>query len=256
MKISSDNKTILILSDIHEEIQKADHIINKVPHDHLVILGDVFDTHYYHTEDHFRDCFSWLQNIINKPNVTFLCGNHEGNYIMPYNQSFTCSGFTERKREIAEEFGLYKEYEKYFKFHVFVDDILCTHAGLQQVFVPPFCKELDEWLERETESAKIALLSGQAHWFWGCGRSRGGSQSTGGLVWCDAEREFTGVEGLKQIFGHTHNSADRIYIPRHFRTSNHDLDILTADNICIDTGLNEVLIIKDRKKQIISYEDL
>lgn len=256
MIITSKNKRILVVSDIHLDIPKINYILSKENYDELAILGDVFDSHdeRLETPANFTKACYWLRRMVAEPNVYYVPGNHDS-YLFPFNKHLLCSGWTPEKRRLADmaELG---PFEKYFRFHLFIDDILCTHAGVHPYFLPPFIdvcdlNALNNWLNEETEKAKIALLNGQTHWFFGAGKARGGNLKYGGLTWCDAKREFEAVAGLKQVFGHSFNQS--IYIPFKLPSSR---DIAGAGNLCIDCNLNEYLIIENGKKQIMKYSDL
>lgn len=256
MIITSKNKRILVVSDIHLDIPKINYILSKENYDELAILGDVFDSHDERLETpvNFTKACHWLRNIISKPNVRYIAGNHDS-YLFPFNKELICSGWTPEKRRLADMAEL-RPFEKYFKFHLFIDDILCTHAGVHPYFLPPFIdvrdtNVLDNWLNEETEKAKIALLNGQTHWFFGAGKARGGNLKYGGLTWLD-QKEFQPVTGLKQICGHSYSRTGKIYSP----IQEPDKDPLTSNNIVIDCGLSEYIIIENNKRTIKLYRDL
>jgi hypothetical protein len=114
---------------------------------------------------------------------------------------------------------------------------LFTHAGLSQANAPASIIDLRSFMRNETTEAWSALFSRKPHWIWGIGRARGGDAPCGGLLWCDWSHEFTPVQGLNQVLGHT---------PGHtFRVTRGP----SSENWCIDltspTGITHILAIED-----------
>ena len=61
----------LILPDVHDEIRRVNQIIEREPHDHLLLMGDFFDdfrTGVTDAADTARQVKRWL----NAPNITCL----------------------------------------------------------------------------------------------------------------------------------------------------------------------------------------
>lgn len=66
----------LILPDIHDKIRQANRIIEREPHDRLVLMGDFFDgfrTGVTDAADTAKQVKSWLHDS----NTTCLLGNHD-----------------------------------------------------------------------------------------------------------------------------------------------------------------------------------
>ena len=72
----------------------------------------------------------------------------------------------------------------------------------------------------------------------------------GGITWQDFREEFEPIDGLKQLVGHS----------RRKKIEGHPLEgtinLEECDNLNIDCGLFEYLIISNGKLQIKKYADL
>lgn len=192
----------LILPDLHLQWKKADNIIKHESADSIVMLGDFFDDF----NDSVRENLimaEWLIASLEQPNRIHLMGNHDIGYAMPH-KSYKCSGY-----EISKDYAInavLKENDwRKLKTHTWVGNYLCSHAGVHNFFYQkygegnPFNTWLDEICHEAMENAyahKPALPILRA------GTSRGGIELYGGIMWCD-RKEFIGIDGINQIFGHT-----------------------------------------------------
>jgi hypothetical protein len=168
-----------------------------------------------------------------------------------------CSGYEDRKYFAIDEMlgSERKNIINKFKWRFWVDGILCTHAGLFSDYIDPSVKNNDDlslFLVKEVERANIALITDQNHWFYYAGRSRGGPKKGGGIVWLDFKQEFQPIEGLKQIVGHTYHKNGRVN-PHHLDGNVNPAD---CDNLCIDNGLNEYIVISNGKLEIKKFLDI
>lgn len=250
MKLSSQNKRILVLSDIHQEVDKANRIIKAESADLIVNLGDEFDSFYKNSDyDVIKTC-QFLTETLHDDKFHTLWGNHDLAYFYPSNHTL-CSGYTTNKMSAIDKiFGpLKNDLAKKFKWHIQIDDFLCTHAGVSDNHLPPCLdlKNINEWLDEEAEAAKLRLNTDQSHWFYGAGKSRGGRLNKGGIVWLDFNNEFQPIKRLKQIFGHTYGKVIRGHRSDIFHNPN------DWNNICIDCNLNQYLIISDGKIEVKNY---
>jgi len=249
MKISSEKKKILIFSDVHQDINKLSKIISHESADINVCLGDWFDSFFFDSDTDYKSTAIELrEDFLTKPNNITLFGNHDLHYF--FNNKYTyCSGYENRKRDIIKE-ALGKDINKVvdsFKWFVFIDEYLCTHAGLSNHFLPPTIQnneDVYEYLANQANDANIKIRTDQLHWFYGAGKARGGTEKKGGLVWLDFDREFAPIEGLKQIVGHTYRKSGKVTEWRN------------TGNYCIDTDLNEWVTITNGKFEIKNYKDL
>ena len=249
MKISSEKKKILIFSDVHQDINKLSKIISHESADINVCLGDWFDSFFFDSDTDYKSTAIELrEDFLTKPNNITLFGNHDLHYF--FNNKYTyCSGYENSKRDIIKE-ALGKDINKVvdsFKWFVFIDEYLCTHAGLSNHFLPPTIQnneDVYEYLANQANDANIKIRTDQLHWFYGAGKARGGTEKKGGLVWLDFDREFAPIEGLKQIVGHTYRKNNRVTEWRNTK------------NYCIDTNLSEWMTITNGKFETKNYKDL
>src|ERR1039457_91909 len=87
----------LILPDVHDKLRRANQIIEREPHDHLLLMGDFFDdfrTGVTDAADTARQVKRWL----NAPNITCLVGNHDMSYGWGrQNRRLICPGYDAAK---------------------------------------------------------------------------------------------------------------------------------------------------------------
>ena len=249
MKVFSENKKILIFSDVHQDINKLSEIISHESADINVCLGDWFDSFFFDSDTDYKSTAIELrEDFLTKPNNITLFGNHDLHYFFDNKYTY-CSGYENNKRDIIKE-ALNKDINKVvdsFKWFVFIDEYLCTHAGLNNHFLPPTIEnneDVYEYLANQANDANIKIRTDQFHWFYGAGKARGGTEKKGGLVWLDFDREFAPIEGLKQIVGHTYRKNGKVTKWRNTK------------NYCIDTNLSEWVTITNGKFEIKSYKDL
>jgi len=91
------------------------------------------------------------------------------------------------------------------------------------------------------------------HWFYGVGHARGGNLKAGGIVWCDFDHEFQPIDDLRQIVGHT-NQWETGKATQYHRDG--AINIVDANNICIDCNLSQYLTITNGKMELKNYSDL
>lgn len=249
MKISSRSQKIVIFSDVHQDIAKLTKIISHEAADINICLGDWFDSHFFDSETNYKStAIELMDEFLAKNNNITLFGNHDIHYLFD-NKYTLCSGYSHKKHELINTaLGKHKaNVVDKFNWFLFVDDYLCTHAGLSCHFLPSIIKDNEdiyEYLVNQSNDANIKIRSEQPHWFYAAGIARGGPEKKGGLVWLDFDREFAPIEGLSQIVGHTYRKNGRV---AEWRNTN---------NYCIDTNLSEWLVITNGKLEIKNYKDL
>lgn len=247
MKISSKNQKILIFSDAHQEVDKLEKIIKHEAADTILCLGDWFDSHFADKDEDVEKTAFFVKDYLVRGGVT-LFGNHDLHYFFA-NKYTTCSGYEYRKVQVIDKiFGEDKTniVEK-FNWFVFIDEFLCTHAGLHYNFLPSTISNSEDlygYLTIQGNDANIKIRTKQFHWFYGAGYSRGGNQPKGGIVWLDFDREFAPLKIMPQIFGHTYRRKGEIQT--HCKTNNY----------CIDTNLAEWITITNGKMEIKNYKNL
>lgn len=198
---------ILIIPDIHTKWFEAEEIIDKVKPTLTVFLGDYFDD-FNDTLEETHQTAEWLKKSMKNHYRTHLMGNHDLSYI---NQDFPCAGFSEGKLWAIKNAGV--DLSK-LQHYVWVEDWLCTHAGLSNDFFNAYNYKhlhLTKFLDDMIKTNRNRLYD--------CSWARGGSDAHSGIVWCDYG-EFKNIPKVKQIFGHTHGPLRK-----------------TAKHICLDTWL-------------------
>ena len=245
MKISSKDKKILVVSDIHHEINKLKNIIKREKPDNVIVLGDWFDSFYYNLIEDAATTARYLKKFIYRDGNYTLFGNHDLHYFYT-NNHLKCSGYTAEKDSCITEVldPKFQEIRQKFLWYIWIDDFLCTHAGVHPDFIDPYVKnidDMDKFLQHELSRTEPRIKSGDAHWMYMAGKYRGGKQKYGGITWQDYDHEFAPVDGFKQIFGHTYSN----YVRQH-----------DENNYCIDCLLNQYLIIENGKVNICKSLDL
>lgn len=227
----------LIIPDIHErldKLQKALQYAGKV--DHIIQLGDWFDSFDAYNEDRIRDLCRFInQNITGYRwddgdigskilPTTFLLGNHDCHYFFD-NPQFPCSGYDPRKKFLIKEL-IPIETLRRFKLFTRVSDYLISHAGFNSVTIqyadPVICAHFIQAAMREDFDP-----------LFGAGWARGGRQRHGGPTWLDWTEEFEPLE-TPQIVGHSHGKDVRV-----------KQTAAGVKSYCIDTALRHCIILDD-----------
>ena len=255
MEITSDKNTILVISDVHQDIARLESILKKENYDIVVSLGDWFDSRSRNTQQDVINTCDFLKKWIFKPNFFTCIGNHDIQYLYS-NATTICSGYNrEKDKIITKEFGSFMPaIRDKFLWYLWIDDFLCSHAGVHPFWLPPRQEitkaALSHWLNEQIKFAEPALINGGRHWLYGAGQGRGGSLRVGGLTWNCFESEFEPIEGVKQIVGHTSHRT----IINHVEDGH--VDLTQADNLDIDCNLNEYLTILNGKLKINKLYEL
>lgn len=236
---------ILILSDIHNQIERADRIIEAEKADVNICAGDFFDD-FNDTPREAGKTALWIRNRLDKPNFIFLHGNHDIPYLYP--SIYTdCPGYTTGKQMAVD---VHLNFSAFFKFKWFYwlnENTLISHAGITNYWLKHFGvhrSEIRSWLDSCALEANKSISDEKDHWFLTMGKSRGGTALFGGLVWCDWTTEFSPIYNLNQIVGHTPGA--------HIRYHN----IPQGLNCCIDTGLDYYLISDGKNITEKAYKNL
>ena len=83
----------LILPDIHDKLRRAHQIIEREPHDRLLLMGDFFDDFRTGVTD-AADTADQVKEWLNDPNTTCLLGNHDMSYgWRRQNRQLVCPGY-------------------------------------------------------------------------------------------------------------------------------------------------------------------
>lgn len=231
---------ILILSDLHNRIDRADKIIKTVGADKIIFLGDYWDSWGDSHVDAYKTAL-WLKKSLAQPNRVHCIANHDCAYMFPNNLYTSCSGHQQDKQLAVDSIMTYQDWDKLKFFHV-EQGWLFSHAGVHPSFLPKEVKTLEQiekFLTDETPKALKALRTKESHWMFLAGRSRGGMAKHGGITWLDAD-EFEPISGLKTVQGHTPMKEP----------------LWVGDNLFLDTHSNHYAILKDGKIETFSYADL
>jgi Calcineurin-like phosphoesterase len=235
----------LIIPDVHEQLVKLKSILRRYKNvEWVLFLGDFMDTFDGLTWQTWA-MVKWLAENINNPKYIFLWGNHDLGYAFP--KAFECSGFDPNKLKIVQDHLDDRHWKKFKLIHWLgpfgnldpgnsktPQEWMCSHAGIHPRLLNPILGPDKAWLQEKAEDAICKLRYGGAisdYLAWG--RGRGGNASIGGLVWLDWNTEFTPVEGLNQIVGHSFGTEVRIK------------QGVDSYNYCIDTHLNHVIEVKE-----------
>jgi hypothetical protein len=210
----------LIIPDIHQDIAWAQRILQReLPNtDHVVFLGDYFDTSLIQTRAGKEETCAFLlqtqQSLGSK--ITFLLGNHDIQYLearpwseayrKPRNLLYKCgSSFsTSGSKKIAK--ALPRSFWGAAKLFIPINGFLLTHAGLSSKLWPQKASisESLSVLEAQCAEAQFEMQRGP-HPLLSAGKVRGGESPVGGITWLDWEFEFSDDLPLPQIVGHTSN---------------------------------------------------
>lgn len=173
-----------VVGDLHGQLEIAMKAIRiGAP---VIFLGDYLDSHRVGIEDQVRT-LQYVLDAVKDGQARALFGNHERSYI---DDHMMCSGF--KHATLAHVMHLdWSPLEHYIE----AEGFLMTHAGVSAKLLDVTGSTVAEYLEAGSYDQ--------------IGRSRGGSQVSGGLYWCDWNRDFVPVDGTKQIVGHTRGDIIR-----------------------------------------------
>ena len=209
---------VLIIPDIHHQIENADHWLSSQRYDRVVFLGDYFDNHGDDAGD-ARKTAIWLRDRMKPKNDVFLLGNHDVPYMFPRNAEVECPGFTQVKAKAIREI-LRPEHWHRFKLAHEEQGWLLSHAGFHPVWIKE--PSVEKILRRCSKAMQLAA-KGKVDPILGAGEDRGGLQRYGGPLWMDWG-SLVPIPGINQIVGHTADVEVR--------------EKTTSDsrNFCLDVG--------------------
>jgi len=216
----------LVIPDIHNRIIRAQSIIDKVPHDKLVLTGDYFDNHGEgaNAAEYARNTAIWLkEKILHNPKAVALLGNHDTSYVWSNNIHFRCSGYTPYKSIAINDVLTSEDKSKFGVYHIDQNHVF-SHAGLTNKLWKKYSSLFVEQGETETkleffdrvmkvvsnEAIEAANSNNNVELF-GAGWDRGGFQQYGGINWVDWNT-FGPVNGINQIVGHSIHRVPQILL--------------------------------------------
>lgn len=233
---------ILAIGDVHNHINAAEAIASRYEKTHkIVFVGDYFDDFHDNPDVAYKTAV-WLKESLHKPNRLHLYGNHDLQYT-PYCETkimdktikmYICSGYEVTKDNYIKKILTMEDWSK-VKLHHYEHGFHFTHAGMaKEFFEHPVLGMTNETILKTIKMIDIKFMNREkTDIIGGAGYCRGGFNPVGGITWNDHNQEADPVNGIKQVYGHTPVN---------------DIDILEDNggiNICIDTGLSEVLEIHE-----------
>lgn len=253
----------LVLSDIHHRHRRAQHLIDKVPHDKCILLGDYFDA-WGDSDYEAVDTAEWLRDkVLYNDKIIALTGNHDTSYIYQDNINFRCSGYTTSKNIRINKI-LSEEDKSRFKVYHISDGFLFSHAGLSKPTWELLTSVVDSNQENSLEVVDRVLSkavtedierakNGNDAMLFAAGWDRGGYQRHGGINWVDWN-SFAPIKNINQIVGHSRHKVPHIlvqqkgggiyqgpitdYYKRKFKNP-------LSTNYALDTDSNHYMVIED-----------
>jgi Calcineurin-like phosphoesterase len=210
----------LIIPDIHNHTEHADHWLATLPHDRVVFLGDYFDNFGDDVNDARRTAM-WLRDRMEKAEDVFLLGNHDASYMFPREPRLYCPGFTPAKARGIDEI-LRPEHWKRLRLAHAEQGWLMSHAGFHPVWIK---EPTSEWILQRGEEVVRQAWRHVVDPMLGAGVDRGGGQNFGGPLWMDWG-SLEPIPGIHQIVGHT--PGDGVRRKTKPKSRNYCLDVRNA----------------------------
>ena len=252
---------ILVISDIHQRIYDVQKILDKEKNhvDHIVFLGDYFDSFPEYQQASFLNTCEWVyEKYIELGNkATFLIGNHDLSYFEEVKskkqyanhsnkgkKKFECSGYSRNKGQYAKKVFRDEKVKFWDDIKLFYSDdyFLYSHAGFsRRLFKPNWSFEENlKWFDRCWEKFKVQMNKGiymddEIRWIIDIGY-RMGDDCIGmaGPLWNDWRHEFEPIDGINQIVGHTYHD-----VPQN-KNNNFCFDCISRYYAIINDGLIEI----------------
>lgn len=210
---------VLAVPDIHQDIEWAKAILHleKDNYDHVVFLGDFFDSFWEPPKiASARKTAEFVVEIIDgKYGPSTICiGNHDVAYLEAWRASSKfrnpkhllnyCSGYTNSKSSEINTVLTWAHWKK-FKLFVLANDVLLIHAGIRHNNFRPFSDPERNLvcLEQEFNDA-VNHITVKSHHLFAVGRESGGDAAFGGPLWLRPQHFEDNEIPYSQVFGHTH----------------------------------------------------
>ena len=232
----------LVIGDVHDQTYIVDAIVNQYGsnYEEIIITGDYFDS-FGNGAVFAKRTALWLKEKLNDDKFKLIWGNHDLGYRFPRNHQISCSGYSRNKSDEINSILKNEDWGKLLFFYE-TQGFFISHAGLGQ----HMAHSIDGFSRRYLKAVLYedyynALPSGVYSQMFGVGHARGGPQDRGGITWQDWNQEFSPIDGLSQIVGHTH--SDRIQYKNYGGSINVNVDCLPNYVLEIDNGkLKEIKI--------------
>lgn len=260
MKIIEKSKRVLLVPDIHQDVFFAEKALES-DFDHVVFMGDYFDTLKEIDNEKIygmKAMCEWLSDkyIELGDRATWLIGNHDVSYLagrklvdqMHRLRNFVCSGYTNKKRLKYSKY-INLEWEQSLQLAAQVGKYTISHAGFSPIYMSPINNDdpvegVKNMCNRWNED-RSSFMFGESHWIAMAGYSRGGGSTVGGPTWLDWNHEFTEIQDINQIVGHTTTASTEIRIKESGNSTNY----------CIDNLQQTYAILENDKIEIINIEN-
>ena len=237
----------LILPDIHDKVRQASRIIEREPHDRLLLMGDYFDSFQTGVTD-AADTAIAVKEWLNMPGTTCLLGNHDVSYGWGrLNPRLLCPGYDPAKWIVINRAIRANDWLK-FRLHAWLDGgerpWLVTHAGLHPVFVQNVIPDrYREVIDNLCDVAREQLNLGEEHPLLARGTGISGDDSPRGLDWL-YWAELAPIPGLNQLTAHTQAASVRCK------------ETTLSRNLCLDTNLRYYAVFQNGELETKRYDDL
>lgn len=187
----------LIIPDLHNGTEHADHWLRSQSYDRVIFLGDFFDNFGDDASD-ARLAAAWLRARMESSDDVMLLGNHDAAYMFAQVDAMYCPGFTKAKAKAINEILKPRHWQRFKLAHI-EQGWLLSHAGFHPTWTRTpttkrFIEDCADVLEKAARGVVDPLL--------GCGYDRGGPQPIGGPLWLDWD-SLVPIRGINQIVGHT-----------------------------------------------------
>jgi hypothetical protein len=211
----------LVIPDVHQNFERAEEIVAAHGTDcaSVVFLGDYLDSRECRSLEALRATLVWLRASLRDPRRTHLLGNHDLAYVFCARDTF-CTGWNDRRQDVFNEvIGTELAWMRE-NMHLAIQagPWVLSHAGFGPKCRDASVDQLLAWAGHAHRALPRLGGRGPVHCLNGCGRSRGGYQSEGGLTWLDWLDEFQPLPGIHQLVGHTSDVAPRY---RHLNCEGH-----------------------------------
>jgi len=219
---------LLIVPDIHNHTENAEHWLKTQQFDRALFLGDYFDDYEDNVTD-ARGTALWLRHRMETTDDIFLLGNHDVAYMFPDDPQLYCPGFTRAKAQGIREILSPKHWRR-FRLAQAEQGWLISHAGFHPVWIKdPTVERILERCEKAMALARLNVVDP----ILGMGEDRGGVQRFGGPLWMDWDSLLL-IPGINQVVGHTPGGDVRTKLTRNSR--NYCLDVKNGSVAAILAG--------------------
>jgi hypothetical protein len=244
--------TTLIIGDILNETDFIESVLQRWSSqvDEIVFLGDYFGGP-TETKEVAAQTAKWLTNSTSgSTKRVHLLGNQDVDYLL-FSGVPVQSSYTPQKGKVVSSI-FPKDFAHSFKIAHHTQDWLLTHAGVTPPWLPGDICATDMKAAFLNRKLKKHLETPTERSLFTAGVSVGGINEEPSPLWCDWFLDFSPSLGVNQICAHTPVASTCI------RTISNDQDICfipfspefplpkaTTQNLCINTGLSQFILLKD-----------